>query len=180
MAEIVVSLPYTVVAPAGREYYVSVAGESRTDGEWEGWLEFVPLDESDALLTPTETTQSNRAALEHWAEALSETYVQGAFRRAVAATTDRVPPRVAARRSAPAAAINASVDLPDPFELFQQHPETMRSRLGAWPRATLLHIITGFDLNPAGKDLSWLSDQQLVTFIVTAVEAQLSAGTRSE
>jgi hypothetical protein len=35
------------------------------------------------------TTQSNRASLEHWPDALTETYVQGAYQRAVAATERR-------------------------------------------------------------------------------------------
>ena len=42
----------------------------------------------------------------------------------------------------------------------------------------LLNIIAAFDLNPAGEDLAWMSDAQLVTFIVTATEAQLSRGVR--
>ena len=75
MPEIIEHLPYIITGVQGREYYVSVAGNRRADGEWEGWLEYVPLDESDAFITPTETTQSNRRALQHWAEALTETYV---------------------------------------------------------------------------------------------------------
>jgi hypothetical protein len=178
VSEIVNHLPYTVTDTHGREYYVSVAGNRRADGEWEGWLEFVPLDESDALITPTETTQANRVALQHWAEVLTETYVQGAFARAVSTAAARTQPRVVARRVDQAAIVAGTVDLPDPFRLFAEGRETMRARLNAWPRATLLNIITASTLNPAGKSLAWLSDQQLVTFILTAVEAQLSAGRR--
>src|SRR5688572_27640870 len=179
MSEIIADLPYIMTDGAGREYYVSVAGDRRADGEWEGWLEYVPLDESDALITPTETTQSNRAALEHWASVLTDTYVQGAFARAVTATAVAAQSRVVATRLDRAAAVAASADLPDPFQLFTQARETMRARLSAWPRAILLNIIAASNLNPAGKSLAWLSDRQLVTFIVTAVEAQLSAGRRS-
>ena len=175
VAEIVEHLPFVVV-DKGQEYYVSVAGHQRPDGEWEGWLEYVPLDESDVLITPTETTQSNLSALRHWAEVLTETYVQGAFRRAVRGTAAPVDSRIAARRAEQAAAVAATVDLPDPFEMFTEDPERMRRRLSAWPRATLLNIIKASNLNPAGKSLAWLTDRQLVTFIVTAVEAQLSAG----
>ena len=179
MSEIISDLPYRVVDSQGGEFYVSVAGERRSDGEWEGWLEFVPLDESDALLTPTETTQSNRSALQHWADTLTETYVQGAFPRAVAATADARGSRVAAQRVTSAAAVAAAtVDLPDPFELYRHGRETMRARLGALPRSTLLNIIAANELNPARKSLAWLSDRQLVTFVVTAVEAQFAAGRR--
>jgi len=179
MPEIIADLPYIMTDRSGREYYVSVAGDRRADGEWEGWLEYVPLDESEAFVTPTETTQSNRGALANWSEALSETYVQGAFARAVTATTAATPARVVAARAEDAAIAAATVDLPDPFRLFTDGREAMRSRLNAWPRATLLNIIAASNLNPAGKSLAWLSDRQLVTFIITAVEAQLSAGRRS-
>jgi len=176
MAEIIVHVPYKIADVQGREYYVSVAGNRRADGEWEGWLEYVPLDESDALITPTETTQTNRAALQHWAEVLSETYVQGAFARAVTATAAAAGARLVAARVDRAAAVAASVDLPDPFQLITEGREAMRARLNAWPRTILLNIIAASNLNPAGKSLAWLSDRQLVTFILTAVEAQLSAG----
>jgi hypothetical protein len=179
MSEIIEHLPYNVADVHGREYYVSVAGNRRADGEWEGWLEFVPLDESEPLITPTETTQSNRGALQHWAEALTEAYVQGAFTRAVTATAAGTESRAVAERVDHAAVVAATVDLPDPFRLFTEGRETMRARLNAWPRATLLNIIAASNLNPAGKSLAWLTERQLVTFIVTAVEAQLSAGRRS-
>ena len=179
MPEIIAHLPYTITDLHGRRYYVSVAGARRADGEWEGWLEYVPLDESDALITPTETTQSNRGSLLHWADALTETYVQGAFARAVAATAADTESRMAAARADHAAAVAATVDLPDPFRLFAEGRDTMRARLNAWPRAILLNIIAASNLNPAGLSLAWLSDFQLVTFIITAVEAQLSAGRRS-
>lgn len=179
MSEIIEHLPFTITDREGREYYISVAGSRRADGEWEGWLEYVPLDESDALITPTETTQSNRGALEHWAEALTEAYVQGGFARAVTATAAGTKSRVVAERVDRAAAVAATVDLPDPFRLYSEGRDVMRARLNAWPRPILLNIITASNLNPAGKSLAWLSDRQLVTFIITAVEAQLSAGRRS-
>jgi hypothetical protein len=179
VSEIIEHLPYTVTDTQGRQYYVSVAGNRRADGEWEGWLEYVPLDDADALITPAETTQSNRAALHHWAEVLTETYVQGAFARAVAAAAAGTTSRVVAERVDHAAVVAATVDLPDPFRLLTQGHDTMRSRLHALPRATLLNIIAASSLNPAGLSLAWLSDRQLVTFIVTAVAAQLAAGRRS-
>jgi hypothetical protein len=179
MSEIIADLPYIMTDGAGREYYVSVAGDRRADGEWEGWLEYVPLDESDALITPTETTQSNLGAVQRWAEALTETYVQGAFARAVTAAAASPASRLVAARAENAAVAAATTDVPDPFRLFREGRDAMRSRLDAWPRVTLLNIIAASNLNPAGKSLAWLSDRQLVTFILTAVEAQLLAGRRS-
>ena len=59
-----------------------------TDGRWQAWLEYVPGDESDPLLTPIETTQQTRADVLRWAETLTETYVEGAFSRAVSPARD--------------------------------------------------------------------------------------------
>jgi hypothetical protein len=176
MSELIADLPFRVINNDGREFYVSVVGDPRPDGEWEGWLEYVPLDDTDVLVTRIETTQSNRASLEHWADALTETYVQGAFHRGVPATADPLLARLVARRADPAAVMRATVELPDPFQLFELGSERMRARLSALPRSILLEIVTAFELNPAGKSLAWLSDRQLVTFIVTATEVQLRQG----
>ena len=178
MADLIADLPFRVIDSRGHEFYANAVGERRSDGEWEGWLEYVPLDDTDVLVTQTETTQSNRAALQRWAEALTDTYVEGAFSRAVAATSDALLTRLVARRAEMAAAVRAKVDLPDPFQLFALGAERMRARLNALPRSTLLEIITAFELNPAGKSLVWLNDRQLVTFIVTATEVQLRQGRR--
>ena len=180
MAELIAHLPFRVVDTQGREFYVSVVGDTRPDGEWEGWLEYVPLDDTDVLVTRIETTQPNRATLERWADGLTTFYVEGAFSRAVPDTSDRLRPRIVATRAeAVAAAVRAMVDLPDPFELYTLGPDRMRARLSALPRVTLLEIITAFELNPAGKSLAWLSDHQLVTFIVTATEVQIRQGRRA-
>jgi hypothetical protein len=177
MSEVIAELPDRILDSAGREFDVAVVGDQRPNGEWEGWLEFVPLDErDDVLLTPTETTQPNRGALEHWAGALRETYVQGAFRRAVSASTGTLSPRVAAQRLARSSTPLNDVDLPDPFKLADSGPDDMRARLDAVSRPVLQNIIDSFGLNPAGKDLSGLSERQLVTFIMTAVEAQIAMG----
>jgi len=83
------------------------------------------------------------------------------------------------RRHRPRVTGTADGDLPDPFQLFRGGRDKMRLRLAALPRRMLLEIIAAFALNPAGMNLSWLNDSQLVTFIVTAVDAQLLAGRRT-
>jgi len=176
MAELIADLPYRIVAANGQEFFASVAATQRHDGTWQGWLEFVPLSDAEPLVTPTETTQSNRAALEHWASALEETYVQGAFQRAVPIADARLTGGPAARRILPEATPLNDVDVPDPFRLYDSGREAMRTRLNALPRRILLHIISSYGLDPAAKDVSWLTDRQLVTFIVTAVEAQRAMG----
>src|SRR5688572_9904657 len=84
MAVIIADLETTVASADGHDYYVQVVGEQVADGTWEAWLEFVPLDdELEVLLTKTETTQSSREAVIKWAETLRDTFLEGAFERAV-------------------------------------------------------------------------------------------------
>jgi hypothetical protein len=182
MSELIADLPYRLVDMEGEEYYVSVAGEVRPDGRWQAWLEFVPIDESEPLLTDTETTQQTRADVERWADTLTEVYVQGAFSRAVSAGAEvlsgLMERRTAAQLAADAASDAVRGEVPDPFALYVSGRPAMRAQLRVLPRATLLHIIATFGLNPAGKSLAWLSRDQLVTFIVTAVEVQTSMSRR--
>jgi hypothetical protein len=64
-------------------YTVTAWGEETLQGTWEGWLEFYPSDNRNAILrTDRETTQSNRSAVEYWASGLEPLYFEGAFARA--------------------------------------------------------------------------------------------------
>jgi hypothetical protein len=65
MSELVADLDYRVVGANGRECFVNVAAEPTGDGRWEAWLEFVLRDDSEPLLTNTETYQSTRADVVH-------------------------------------------------------------------------------------------------------------------
>lgn len=65
-------------------YVPRIYGEERTDGTWEGWIEFHPIGGGAAArVTDRETTQPNRTALEYWATGLEPVYYEGAFERAV-------------------------------------------------------------------------------------------------
>jgi hypothetical protein len=74
-------LPLSVIS-AEITYAVHVCGEQRTDGTWEGWIEFHPNGLESILRTDQETSQSNRAALEYWADGLAPVYLEGALARA--------------------------------------------------------------------------------------------------
>jgi hypothetical protein len=178
MIELIAELPYRVLDSSGTDYYVSVAGEQRADGRWEAWLEYVPGGESEPLQTDIETTQTTRADVVRWAETLTETYVQGAFDRAAVVAAES---RLVARRAdavVAAAAADVAADAFDPFELYEQGTIEMRRRLAPLTRSELLAIIDAFGLNPAQKSLAWLSQSQLVTFIVTATDVQVKARVR--
>ena len=61
----------------------------------------------------------------------------------------------------------------DPFDVFRVSELELRGRLRRLAGSELLAMIDRYALNNARKSLARLSDSQLVTFIVTAVEVQL-------
>jgi hypothetical protein len=67
----------------GRVFVARVYGEARRDGNWIGWIEFIPLTGvGKRRRTERETTQPSREALEYWASGLEPIYFEGAFARA--------------------------------------------------------------------------------------------------
>jgi hypothetical protein len=93
MPELIHEHPLRVEATDGEVYVPRTYGELRTDGTWNGWIEFHPLTGvGPVLATGQETSQSNRDALAYWASGLEPLYFEGAFSRAVevvAAATDQ-------------------------------------------------------------------------------------------
>jgi hypothetical protein len=182
MAEVLYSFDATIADEFG-QYHPRVVGRQAEDGMWEGWLEFVPIDgKAETLLTSVESRQPERSHLVYWATGLTPIYAEGALKRArnpvtvsvrmrEMAASDAPAPRITARPVGPAALSPEAVL--DPFEVGANSLDILRQELGALTRPRLLNIITACDLNPAGRDLAWMTDEQLVTFIVVAVEAQL-------
>jgi hypothetical protein len=175
MSEVIASLDFNVIDQRGREYYVNVAAELTADAQWEVWLEFLPFDDTEPLLTDTETTQPTRSAIAHWATTLTEAYVRASFERATLA--EALPTaRTATSRYEDVPLASAAVI--DPFELLRLGKDVLRMQLQPLSRAELLTVIVYHELNPARLSLAWLSTSQLVTFIVTATEAQVLQGRR--
>jgi hypothetical protein len=83
MSELIHEHPAHVKGEGGTTYIVRIYAQERTDGTWEGWLEFHPTDERKQVLrTEQETSQPNRTAIEYWALGLEPIYLDGAFARA--------------------------------------------------------------------------------------------------
>jgi hypothetical protein len=147
---------------------------------WEGWLEFLPRAGGDPVVGGVETTQPEREHLIYWATGLTPVYLEGALRRALSPAQVRVRVIEEPVSDAPAPRVvhrTVVADRPeavlDPFEIGVRSLDVLRQELTALNRPRLLNIIAAYDLNPGDEDLAWMSDLQLVTFIVTAVEAQL-------
>lgn len=92
MSEVLMSYERAVTDPDGATYQARACGRQREDGSWEGWIEFVPADDSPVLRSERETTQPNRTDTEYWATGLSAVYLEGSLRRTL---TPRQPVHVA-------------------------------------------------------------------------------------
>jgi hypothetical protein len=64
----------------------------------------------------------------------------------------------------------------DPFEVGERSLDILAQELRALGRARLVHIIAGYNLG--SPDVSLMTDEELVAFIVTRVEARLQEATR--
>ena len=187
MAEVLVSFEHPVRDELG-EYHPRAVGRQAEDGMWEGWIEFTPIDGStEVLVTSVESRQPEYEHLQYWATGLTPVFLEGALQRARRPVTVRVR-SVEIPNSAepkPRDQVVSRVMPPgpepvlDPFEIGGRSLDILRQELGALNRPRLLNIIAAYDLNPGAEDVSWLSDRQLVQFIVTAVEAQLALRARA-
>jgi hypothetical protein len=188
MAEVLVSFEHPVRDELG-EYYARAVGRRAGDGMWEGWIEFTAIDGgTEVLVTSVESRQPEREHLVYWATGLTPIFLEGALRRARRPVSVRVRAVEIPNSAEPkprdplVARVMPAGPEPvlDPFEVGGKNLDILRQELGALNRPRLLNIIAAYELNPAGGDLSWMSDRQLIQFVVTAVEAQLVLRSRPE
>jgi hypothetical protein len=179
MAEVLVDFS-TDVASGDLTYHPRAIGRLGADGMWQGWLEFVPVGGGEPVISAVESTQPEREHLVYWATGLSPVYLEGALKRALNRPTVNLHVVEEPLSDSPAERIiTRTVVAPypeavlDPFEIGSRSLDVLRQELTALNRPRLLNIIAAFDLNPGGEQIDWMTDQQLVTFIVTAVDAQL-------
>jgi hypothetical protein len=84
MADLLQEYSTRVTGKDGTTYVVRAYAKKRSDGTWEGWLEFHPIDRTRPVLrTDRETSQPSRMAIEYWASGLEPVYFEGAFARAL-------------------------------------------------------------------------------------------------
>jgi hypothetical protein len=84
MADLIQEYSTRVTGQDGTTYVVRTYAKERSDGTWEGWLEFHPVDGTKPVLrTERETSQPSRIAIEYWASGLEPVYFEGALARAL-------------------------------------------------------------------------------------------------
>lgn len=182
MGETLLEFARPVEAADGTLYQARACGSPMDERTWQGWIEFVPLAAGQALRTPRETTQPNRADIEYWATGLTEIYLQGALRRALAG------PHVAPRSSAPQPSIfsgpsPAVTTLPDdtgptsildPFSVYEKGEALLRRQLRAMSAWHLVNIAREYELTDLDADaLNRLPAAELAELIVAAVREQI-------
>jgi len=181
MAEVLRSFDDPISDDLGT-YHVRVVGRCCDDGGmWEGWLEFESLDGTgETLVGGVESTQPGREHLVYWAGGLTPVFLEGALHRARSPLVVRTRVVEEPKSSAPAPRVVRSVQgsfkpdaVLDPFDIGERNLDILDQELRALNRPRLQNIITAYDLNPGGEDVSWMTDAQLVRFIVVAVETQL-------
>jgi hypothetical protein len=181
MAEVLVQFAEPVSDDEGRVYVARACGAEMTDQKWQGWIEFLPADGGAPARTPRETTQPNRQDTEYWATGLSDVYLEGALRRALA------PPRVAPARPVPESAIGPPVfDSPaddllpapptvesilNPFSVYRKGEPLLRRQLAALSAWHLANIVLAYRLSDAdAAALNRMPANVLIEIIVAGVQ----------
>jgi hypothetical protein len=188
MAEVLVQFDSPVRDREGRGYVAMVCGREGDDGLWDGWIEFDAGDGSPVLRTPRETTQPNRPDLEYWAGGLTATYLEGALNRALDPETPDLRPRTVAANAAysgPATRADqqasvtsnrpVSASILDPFAVYAQGEDTLRSELGALDESHLRNMIRAYQLvDEKEVDLQAMHRISLVELIVASVRRRIA------
>jgi len=193
-ATVLVDFDEMIEIEPGRRYRARVLGSETPLGQWEGWLEFLPVtlsggDTASAVryVTGRETTQPNRTDLEYWAGGLTSVYLQGALQRAI----DRVQPASTplplrdTTVSLPAAPSSAPpVTLPvhgtpvlDPFAVYAQSEGILRQELRALSVDHLRTILDAYGLEEDGaaRSKGRATRADLANRIVAGVKRRVTA-----
>jgi hypothetical protein len=181
MAEVLVEFTDPVVLD-GVAYMARACGARGTDGLWQGWIEFSPIDGDPPLRSPRETTQPNRDDTMYWATGLSGVYLEGALRRTLnasrAAVQDRPPARPAFDEPAPAGGVRppdadrtgSGHAVLDPFAIYRKGEQLLRQQLGALSAWHLVNIVEAHGLSRLDPvQLNAMGEPELVELIVLAV-----------
>ena len=186
MAETLVEFQERVISQDGTVYEARACGGPMPGGNWQGWIEFIPLNGGEPVRSRRETTQPNRVDTVYWATGLTPVYLEGALRRALdqpfvapaplshpSVFDGPAPSTVAA--FAPAEAAPASIL--DPFSVYEKGEGLLRRRLGALSAWHLVNIALEYELTDLEVEtLNRLPAVELIELIVRGVQQEI--GTR--
>jgi hypothetical protein len=153
MAEVLVAFTTIVSSYGGRRFEPRACGRVTPDGMYEGWIEFAPADGvGEPVRTPRETLQPNRTDLLYWATGLTQTYLDGALRRALAEPVVIEPERhvsslfdgPAPNRVSPPRGLRVPHAVLNPYEVYQQGESVLVAELGALDAGHLRDIVLAY------------------------------------
>ena len=177
MAEVLVQFTEPVLDDDGTAYVARACGSEMPDGLWQGWIEFLPVGEGEAVRSGRETTQPKHEDLAYWATGLTAVYLEGALDRAlrpaVRAPEPQIPPPVfdtpADGDLAPGAAHEAVLN---PFSVYRKGESLLRRQLSALSEWHLVNIIEAYKLSDLSDDqLNRMPATGLIELIVSNVRA---------
>jgi hypothetical protein len=176
MAETLAVFTTPIAGPNGLFYTARACGSKATDGLWQGWVEFTPIDGGSTIRSPRETTQPNRVDTEYWATGLTTVYLEGALQRALPGPSPVRPvrnerPAFEEPLSGARHAVRGSRESAlDPFSVYEKGESLLRKQLGALSAWHLVNIADAYDLTDEPLDsLNQRSSGYLVEVIVGAV-----------
>jgi hypothetical protein len=182
MAVTLWQFPTPVAAPDGGLYRARACGAVMDGGNWQGWIEFDPVDGGEPIRSPRETTQPNRADAEYWAIGLTQIYLEGALGRAlhplvVAAPRPLASPKFDGPAPAPIVARGGQVaahGVLDPFSVFEAGEAVLRKQLHALSAWHLVNIAVEYELTSEDQvTLNLMPAEALIDAIVAGVKAEV-------
>jgi hypothetical protein len=176
VAELLTRFSDPIRSAEGRRYAAQACGAPNSDGLWEGWIEFIPVDGGPAVRSPRETTQPNRTDAEYWATGLTVVYLEGALTRALSPPPREVVPLPnrtifdrPARSGSPRRATGREAIL-DPFSVYEKGELLLRQELGALSSWHLVNIVAAYDLSDTPSAvLNTMPGGALIDLIVAKV-----------
>jgi hypothetical protein len=183
MAEVLAQFSEPVRAADGSDYRAQACGAPNTDGLWEGWIEFFPLDGGKPIRSQRETTQPNRVDTEYWATGLSAVYLEGALSRALNPVVRKTPVPARAAFQAPTRAVEVAAEsagvnrdaILDPFAVYEHGESMLRQKLGAMAAWHLVNVVIAYRLSDEPIEvLNRMSAPALIETIVARVRQHAS------
>src|SRR6266550_2820525 len=143
-------------------YRARATGRIRSDGMWEGWIEFVDLAEDERVRTDIETMQSNERSFRHWAAGVGPAYLEGAFSRATSRAAE------GSMRPVPPLSPLPRRSVLDPFEVDAQGEGVLAARLSAFDLDRIRDIALAYELVPP-KTGGFATRAELIVEILATV-----------
>jgi hypothetical protein len=181
MAEILLALPDVLITGNGHTYAAHAVGAETPLGQWEAWIEFIPVNGGAPATSPRETTQPNRTAAVYWATGLTAIYLEGALGRALGRTNRRRSGPKRQNGAVPAAANRAAAAprraaVLDPFSVYEKGESVLRAELSALAAWHLVNIVTAYQLSADSEaTLNALPPAALIDLIIAAVRQESTA-----